>query len=167
MSSQSIALISAVFFISSFVQSVSGFGSAIVAMSILTLFFPVKFATPLVLPIGTIITLTIFLKLRKHFDYKKLKPLLIGTIFGVPTGALFLARADEQTIKRILAFLLFSYGFFSLTGKKKIELELTPKWGYLAGFFAGCLGGAFSTSGPPVVIYTSVQKWSTGDCGGW
>jgi uncharacterized protein len=25
---------------------------------------------------------------------------------------------------------------------------------------AGCLGGAFSTSGPPVIVYTSLQTWT-------
>ena len=28
------------------------------------------------------------------------------------------------------------------------------------GFFAGILGGAYNTNGPPVVIYGSLRKWS-------
>ena len=33
-------------------------------------------------------------------------------------------------------------------------------WGYLFGFFSGCLGGALSAAGPPVIVYTSLQTWS-------
>jgi uncharacterized membrane protein YfcA len=31
---------------------------------------------------------------------------------------------------------------------------------YIFGFFAGVLGGAYNTNGPPVVIYGSLRKWS-------
>jgi len=33
-------------------------------------------------------------------------------------------------------------------------------WGYLFGFFSGCLGGALSAAGPPVIAYMSLQTWS-------
>jgi len=37
---------------------------------------------------------------------------------------------------------------------------IRARWAYLYGFLAGCLGGALSASGPPVIIYTSLQPWS-------
>ena len=33
-------------------------------------------------------------------------------------------------------------------------------WAYFCGFIAGCLGGGFSTNGPPVIVYTSLQPWT-------
>jgi uncharacterized protein len=43
-------------------------------------------------------------------------------------------------------------------------LRTTPKrirkgWGYLLGFLGGCLGGAFSASGPAVIVFVSLQDW--------
>jgi hypothetical protein len=32
-------------------------------------------------------------------------------------------------------------------------------WAYPAGFLAGCLGGAYNTPGPPVIVYGSLQQW--------
>jgi uncharacterized membrane protein YfcA len=32
-------------------------------------------------------------------------------------------------------------------------------WSVLAGFLAGMLGGAYNTSGPPVIIYGDSQRW--------
>ena len=36
-------------------------------------------------------------------------------------------------------------------------------WAYLAGFLAGILGGAYNTSGPPVIIYGHSKRWPTAE----
>ena len=33
------------------------------------------------------------------------------------------------------------------------------RWAYPAGFIAGCLGGAYNTAGPPVIVYGSLRQW--------
>jgi uncharacterized membrane protein YfcA len=33
------------------------------------------------------------------------------------------------------------------------------RWGYVAGFIAGCLGGAYNTPGPPLIVYGSLCQW--------
>ena len=33
-------------------------------------------------------------------------------------------------------------------------------WAYLAGLFGGMLGGAYNTSGPPVIVYADCRRWS-------
>ena len=34
-----------------------------------------------------------------------------------------------------------------------------PHWAYLAGLFGGMLGGAYNTSGPPVIMYADCRRW--------
>ncbi|NTV34676.1 MAG: sulfite exporter TauE/SafE family protein, partial [Deltaproteobacteria bacterium] len=38
--------------------------------------------------------------------------------------------------------------------------KVSGPWAYFFGFFAGGLGGAISASGPPVIVYTSLQAWT-------
>jgi uncharacterized membrane protein YfcA len=153
------ALLAAVIFLSSGVQGLSGFGFALVSMSLLPLFFPITFVTPLVALTAALVTFYVFLTLRTHFDIKKLSPLLIGSMLGIPLGVFGLVHLNEVVIIRTFAVFLFLYSLYSLVGKEP-SFSLARRWGYLFGFVSGCLGGAYNTSGPPAIIYTSLQDWN-------
>jgi len=157
-----IYLVAAVVFAATVVQSVSGFGFALVAMSILSLIMPMKTATPLVLLCGMLITFLIFLRLIRHLDISKFIPLLAGALFGVPFGAYVLVNADETLVRRLLALLLFLYSVYSLTHTRSGRV-ISRNWGFLFGFLSGCFGSAFNYSGPPVIVYTSMQNWDKDD----
>ena len=153
------ALLAAIIFLSSGVQGLSGFGFALVSMSLLPHFFPITFVTPLVALISALVTFYVFLTLRSHFDIRKLSPLLIGSLFGVPLGVFGLVHLNELLIIRVFALFLFLYALYSLVGREP-SFSLSRRWGYLFGFVSGCLGGAYNTSGPPAIIYTSLQDWN-------
>jgi len=153
------ALLAAIMLLSSGVQGLSGFGFALVSMSLLPLFFPITFVTPLVALCAALVTFYVFLTLRSHFDIKKLTPILIGSLLGIPLGAFGLVYLNELLIIRTFALFLFLYALYSLVGKAP-SFSLSRGWGYLFGFVSGCLGGAYNTSGPPAIIYTSLQDWN-------
>jgi len=146
-------------FTSALIQGMTGFGSALVAMAILPLFLPVRTVTPLVLLVGLLLNIIIFVRFHQHFDMKKLFPIIIGAAAGVPIGVYGLKMIDERIIKLVLGTVLFSYSSYSLTGRK-LSGSFSAKWGYAFGFLSGCLGGAINTSGPPVVIHATLQRWS-------
>jgi uncharacterized membrane protein YfcA len=148
-----------IIFISAFVQAITSFGSALVSMSLLPFLFPMNFVTPLVALNGTCITALNFLRLHQHFDPKKIKPLIIGAIPGIPTGIYLLVNLPENIIKTILAIVIIGYALYSLINTNS-SFTINNKAGYALGFFAGCLGGAFNTDGPPIVIYITSQKWT-------
>ncbi|MBN1882987.1 MAG: sulfite exporter TauE/SafE family protein [Deltaproteobacteria bacterium] len=152
------ALLAAIIFLASGVQGLSGFGFALVSMSLLPLFFPITFVTPLVALEAALVTFYVFLTLRSHFDIKKLSPLLIGALFGIPLGVFGLIHLNEVVIIRTFAVCLFLYALYSLVGREP-SFSLSKTWGYVFGFVSGCLGGAYNTSGPPAIIYTSLQDW--------
>jgi len=158
---QILPLILIVFF-AAFTQSVAGFGAALVAMSLLTLLLPITFVTPLVALMGTFITISIFLRLRRHFDIKKVLPLAAGALPGIPVGIYFLTNFPEDTVRKILAIVLLLYSLYSLLQVTHNTI-LRKEWGYFFGFLSGCLGGAFNTNGPPAIVYTSMQPWSKND----
>ncbi len=154
-----IILLTAVIFVASVVQGLSGFGSALVSMPLLTLFLGVKTVAPMVALYCLVITVIIFIQLREHFSVRYFLPLIVGAVFGVPVGIYFLKHFDERIVKYLMGIILIGYSLYSLFWQR-IRYTVGSKWGYLFGFISGCLGGAFNTTGPPVVIYTTLKPWN-------
>jgi len=58
----------------------------------------------------------------------------------------------------VLGVVITGYAFYSLLGLKMPLLD-GSFWAYLAGLFGGLLGGAYNTSGPPVILYADCRRW--------
>jgi uncharacterized membrane protein YfcA len=50
------------------------------------------------------------------------------------------------------------YALYALLNFRLPAVRQTA-WAYLTGFLAGILGGAYNTSGPPVIIYGNCRRW--------
>lgn len=147
-----------IFFAAGVVQGLTGFGSALVAIPLLAFIVDIKLAVPLCMLNGLIITGYLALRLRQHLSRKRILPLFIGSLPGVLVGATLLTQVDSTVIRRLIGILLIFYGSYSLLIKPR-SLRLRPFWGYIAGFFTGAIGAAFSAGGPPAIIYTSLTDW--------
>ena len=75
-----------------------------------------------------------------------------------PVRSIFLTRVDERIALTILGVVIAGYALYALLGLKMPRLE-KPVWAYLAGLFGGLLGGAYNTSGPPVIVYADCRRW--------
>jgi uncharacterized membrane protein YfcA len=109
--------ISLIFLAAGFTQGLSGFGSALFAMPLLTLFIDVKIAVPLCILNSILITLYLSLKLKGFMEKKKILPLFLGSLPGIYIGATFLKNVEADIIKLLLGVLIVSYGFYSLLFK--------------------------------------------------
>ncbi len=109
--------------------------------------------------LGVALTLFLLVQLRQHWDWKKVYPLCLGSILGAPIGVWFLNRMETQFVQWAVGVVLIGYALYGLLLKQATRFT-APAWAYLFGFAAGCLGGAISASGPPVIIYTSLQPWN-------
>lgn len=146
----------------SFIQGLSGFGSALVMVPLLVLFFPPKTVIPVSLMIGTALNLIISVRERRSLQGKRILPLLIAGAAGIPVGMLILLVVEGDIIRLVIglvicitAILLLS-GLYLRIGKEK--LALLP-----VGFVSGVLNGSISMSGPPVVLFFSNQKLKKGN----
>ena len=151
--------VSIILFFAGVTHGISGFGSVLLAMPLLAFFLDIKAAIPLANLAAVSMTMIVFVQLKQQFDWKKIYPLIAGAIPGIVAGVFFLKQLDRGVIHWILGLILISFSLYSFLlqpHKKAVRKE----WAYLFGFLAGCLGGAFSTSGPPVIVYTSLQVWS-------
>ena len=77
-------------FAAGFIQGLSGFGSAIIAIPLLTFFLDVKTAVPLVIMLGIIIGLINTRELIQHNQARRLAPLILTALCGIPIGILFI-----------------------------------------------------------------------------
>lgn len=146
-------------FLAGFIQGLSGFGSVLLSLPLLAFFLDVKTAIPLVALYGVALTVFLLIQLRRFWDWKKIYPLCVGSVPGAPVGVWLLNRLDAQIIQWIVGLVLILYALYSLFMKPAVR-GLRIGWAYFCGFLAGCLGGAISASGPPVIVYTSLQPWS-------
>jgi len=148
-----------IMFLAGFTHAISGFGSVMLSISLLAMVLDIKTVIPLANLVAVTMTVTVFVQLRHQFDWRRLNPLIWSAIPGIVLGVFFLKRLDKGTIHWILGVILIGFAFYSLLFRPSRK-EFRKKWAYAFGFLAGCLGGAFSASGPPVIVYTSLQKWS-------
>jgi uncharacterized membrane protein YfcA len=152
-------LVCLVAFFAGVTHGLLGFGSVLLSLPLLAIFLEIKMVIPLVALLGLVITIVLLQQLWKRLEWKAVYPLLLSALPGVPVGVFFLKRLDKTTIQLILGIILISYALYSLLFRSDHK-GINGRLAYLFGFLAGCLGGAFSAPGPPMIVYTSLQPWN-------
>jgi uncharacterized membrane protein YfcA len=151
-------LILLITFAAVFTQSVSGFGLALISMPLLTLLVGIQTAAPLVALLAIFLEIILVLYYRNDLDIRAVIPLAISSTVGVPIGVIALKRVDEKITLTILGLVLIGYALYRLLDLVLPTLQ-RERWSYAFGFVAGILGGAYNTSGPPVIIYGDLRRW--------
>lgn len=141
-------------------QGLTGFGSALVAVPLLSLFLDLKVVVPLCTLHGVTITLCLSWQLRRSLSLNKIVPLLLGSLPGVACGVTLLRYADPSVMKLLLGMMVTGYALYALLSRPALERKLRPFWAYVAGFATGAIASAFSAGGPPTIIYTTLAGWS-------
>jgi len=158
-SSSLIVTVLSILFISTFTRSALGFGDALIAMPLLALVVGMQMATPLVAFGGSTIAITILVRGWRSVDIKAAWQLIASSLVGIPIGLFFLKTAPEPAIKAALGIFLIAFGLYNLIAPKLPTFH-NEKLAYVFGLIAGVLGGAYNTSGPPVVVYGTLRGWS-------
>lgn len=145
-------------FLAALLQTTSGFGFALMAMPLVSLVIGVKAAAPLVAMVGFTLYLVNLLRYRRSFSLREVAPLAVAAALGIPLGVWALSSLDERLVKAVLGVVLIGYALYVLWKPQTAPLR-SNLWAYPAGFLAGCLGGAFNTPGPPVIVYGDLKQW--------
>lgn len=141
------------------VQGVTGFGGALVAIPLLSLVMDVKQAVPLSILNGLVTTTAMAYTLRHHLDWRKILPMLIGSLPGTILGTLLLKEADAGLISRMLGLILVAVSVFNLRFAPR-PVNPSRTWGHVAGFFSGAITATVGAGGPPVIIYATLHDWN-------
>jgi len=153
-----IAATVAAIFVAAVLQSLSGFGFALIVMPVLTLVVGLRTAAPTVALIAlTLYTINV-LRYRRSIDLREVFRLGLASALGVPIGVWVLANVDETLVKQVMGAFLIVYALYSFA-RPAMSWQPGQFWVYPAGFLAGCLAGAYNVPGPPVIVYGSLRRW--------
>ena len=153
-----VALLIGIIFLAAFQQTISGFGFSLVVMPIATLLLGLKIAVPLIALAALTLCSINVIRYYHSINVSEAIPLGAAAALGVPVGIWGLVNLDESLIKFVLGFILIGYAVYSFFDPA-LSSFLPQRWVYLAGFVTGCLGGAYNTPGPPLVVYGSLRRW--------
>jgi len=153
-----ILLVGLIVFLAVFTQSLSGFGSALVAMALLPAVIGIQLATPLVAVVALVLEIVLIIRFRQSLDVRDIWRVILAALIGTPLGVYFLSNVDENISLTVLGLVIAGYAIYALLGLNMPRLN-RPVWAYLAGLFGGLLGGAYNTSGPPVILYADCRRW--------
>ncbi|HCC6045264.1 TPA: sulfite exporter TauE/SafE family protein, partial [Escherichia coli] len=152
-----VCIVIALMFLYTFVGICAGFGGGLTTMPLVTLMLPVKMATPLSVIVGTATALYATWLSRKETDWRSAMVLIIFSFLGIPVGLYALSYLPDHFMKVGLGGFLILYSFYSMFIPR---LPIYDRSWIAApiGAVAGALGAAFSTNGPPMVIYGMLRN---------
>ncbi|NDW18349.1 sulfite exporter TauE/SafE family protein [Dysgonomonas sp. 216] len=147
-------------FIATVFRSTFGFGEALIAVPLLSLFLSIEIAVPLTVLMSIIVALTIVIQDRKQIYFSSVKWLVFFAALGIPFGLLILFYGNEFYVKIALGILIILYSLYTLFGKNTFYLKTDNKfWLFICGFLSGAFGGAYGINGPPLVVYGNMRRW--------
>jgi hypothetical protein len=151
-------LLISVVFVAVLTQSISGFGVALVAMAFLPGLLGIQMAVPLVALVALTLEAVLLVRYRLSLNVRAVWPMILASFIGIPIGVWGLQGLDEDLILTVLGIVIAGYALYALFQFRLPDLR-HPLWACGAGFLAGVLGGAYNTSGPPVIVYGDCRRW--------
>ena len=149
-----------IIFSSTLVQSVFSFGGALVALPLLALVIDIREATPLLTLLSCTIALVVSSRNWREVQVGSAWRLILAACVGIPLGVWGLTHLNGQVLKVGLALTIIASTLASLCVSARFRLK-NKNAAFLFGFVSGVFGGAYNTSGPPVVIYGTLRNWNS------
>lgn len=145
---------------SSIIKGISGFGTALFALPILTmLFFTPLEVRPVVVSLNLILNVFILVKERKltAHNLNSLKPLVLAGFFAAILTGFFLPRMD-LTLFSILLGLLLVFTALNKLFNFKFNIHHHHRYFVPMGILGGALNTLIGAGGVPVLIFLSNTK---------
>lgn len=154
-----LALVAAIVLLVFLIRAIFGFGDALAGMPLLVLLIGVHQAAPLMAMLALVMAAMILLKNLKTVRWDFSLRLIFPALAGIPVGLYYLTLIDERIVNAVLAAFII---IFSAARLVKTTRQINPPGLVTAavGFVSGVLGGAYNTSGPPVIMFLSAKGMS-------
>ena len=142
-------------FAGSFMQTISGFGFSVVTMAIFPYFmhsYQLSLTVSSLMAFSTDIVNVV--PRRKAVKMKLILPPLLGYFIFAAVAVFFSVGTADSTLSTILGAALILLSLYFIFIKNNLRIKPTFVNGVIAGALSGVMGGMFSISGPPIVVYT-------------
>lgn len=146
-----------VIFAAGLTQSLTGFGFGLVAVPLLTLFISPKLAQPIVLIDGIVLNLIILKGVYGLVELRRMWPLMLAGLAGVPLGTWILANWDVQALRIYIGVITIVVAAFFATGFRR-EVRREKAASVPVGFLSGVMSGSINLGGPPVILFFANQN---------
>jgi uncharacterized protein len=134
------------------VYGITGFGASIVAVPLLALLLPLRFAVPMMLVFDLFAGVLLALKNRGHLDRGELLRLLPFLLVGMAVGATLLAHAPERWLMLVLGGFVLGYASLNLL-RRTSPAPISKRWAIPAGAIGGVFTALYGTGGPVYTMY--------------
>lgn len=155
-----LSLVVLILTLAGFLQGVSGFGFGLTVMGLLPLVISVQQTQAAVTVLNVAVCILNVAVTFRHFHWRGVTSLMLGTWVGVPLGFWFLASLPSDAVKRWLGAALLAMVLFDFYLVRHRGLRYPHGTAFWIGLAGGNLGGAFNIGGPPLVAWIYARDWS-------
>lgn len=134
------------------IRGLSGFGSGLIAVPVLALFYPLPVIVPVVLTLDFVASFILGGANRKEANWGEIRLLVPFGLVGAMLGVFALLRFPPAPVLIALAVFVIYFGFRNVLGIRPEGL-ISTAWAVPAGLVGSGAGALFGTSAPPYVIY--------------
>ena len=150
-----------VILMASLLKGMTGFGFALLALPVLTIFFPMQALVPAMTLFNLFTSLYILANIRLKIELKSLFPMLLASFIGIPAGVYLLKYLPERTMVLTTGISIFSLSMVFLLGSnKEIPESRKRKPIVFAGFLSGFMASSMSIGGPPIALAMNRKGYS-------
>lgn len=142
---------------SSLIQSITGFGFAVVGTPLLLFFMEPTQVVSLITFGALILNLMVIYKTRGMSDPKVIWPMFTASLLGIIPGVYILKVVDPLILKLCIGVLILLVSFF-MAFNYVVTIKREKLATVLVGVVSGFMGGSTSLSGPPVALFLMNQQ---------
>jgi hypothetical protein len=147
-------------FLGGFVSGLAGFGTALTTLGIWLHVVEPKTAAALVLCCSVAAQLQTLPAIWRAIAWRKIWPILVAGLIGVPLGVQIIAHADPAIFRLAMGLLLLCFSTTMLVLRARPSMA----WGgrsadAAVGFVGGVLGGVAGLSGSIMTIWATLRGW--------
>ncbi|MHB1085241.1 MAG: sulfite exporter TauE/SafE family protein [Thiobacillus sp.] len=144
---ETIAGVQLVVLIAYFMFGVSGFGSSLIAVPLLSHLMPLRSAVMLALVLDLISAMGQSRKDRVHIRWDELKSMIPFAFIGIIAGAVLLSRVANDSLLFVLGVFVIAMGTHYLLSSSDGR-TVSSGWSAPAGLVGGIASSLFGTGGP-------------------
>lgn len=153
-----IAFTGSVLFVAYLVRGISGFGSGLIAIPLLTLVHPLPLVVPLVVALDFLGSSAQGVSNRSSIQWHDLIPLLPFTFVGCMVALFVYQSIDSEQLTRAMALFIIFFAIYQLLPLP--DMRGSRIWAGPAGLLGGLVGTVFGTGGPFYMMYLSARGHS-------
>lgn len=139
-------------------QAISGFGFALIAVPLLSLFIDPQVAVVLATVVGAFSSTFQAIADRRHANRKLVQRLAISAYIGMPFGLLVFIVVSESVLRFIVGIVVLVAAIALMRGFSIAQTNRKLDW--IMGWASGVLATSTSTNGPPLVFLLQAKKLS-------